>query len=706
MVDTKEIEDLNQKLKETTDAVNTQYVSAFSTFFSAITAGAQSATKVMENLGNKIKDATASLTVMGASSSFKTLQDPLDKVLDSFTKMSTLVDQSRMFEQFSVSSGSAINTVTANLDVLQKAMTALHIPGAEAITGMAEGFVANAAEGEKLENSFIALSAAGGDMGKIFKDQGGELKDLTALTTAYSNTVADAADVTGLSVKQSMEFANALKEIPGAMDETIRSGDKAEDVTSSLIDTMKLMTGTGQSQATVINTLNKAYDDLSQAQGTVNNSAQKGSELLATISSVSTGLKLRFDDVKEIMEGIADQFRFVGNETDASARVLGRYTDALRETGLTGKASLEITKQMITNMQEMTVGTKAFLSLRTGGPGGLQGAFQIDQLLRQGRVDQVVQMAQKSLREQFGGKVYTQAEAAQSQEAAAGFMRQRQLLQSGAFGIGKGLGDEQATRLLEALGKGDTLAATKEIKTGQDALNAVTKQGTDIQARNNTELKTANRFLERNAIAAEITALASMRTLVGTTGAARTELQKQVTQARAAGEQQEMRRKDLERGTAPGDAQEQLIILQRQMLGNLFEGARGVGRGVPTAAQGSSDTAREAISGIHGLLREQTRPTPQQTAAGQTVFAHTVKTAPPAHPAPVVARNQQDTAIAAAAHLAPTHPGDKKQEPQTIKLEITHSKDISVNKKTDNNSINNFNAASAGITTTRIDWGY
>lgn len=581
-------------------------------FFNKIRTGASASgvdltkiTSIIDSLGSKIEAASKSFNVMGASANFSTLQDPLDLLIGSFIKLEQVVDQSKIFQQFSADSGAAINTITLKLGGLQQVMKALQIPGADKIIGLAEGLVANANEAEKLENSFVALSAAGGDLDKIFVSQGGQLKDLSALTAAYSNAVANAADATGLSVHQSMDFANALKTIPGVMDQYVSTGVHGAESTTSLIAAMRLMTGTGRSQTDVVKALNVAYDNLSQSQGKINDTAQKGAEFLATISSVSTTLKLRFDDVRAIMESVADQFKFVGNETDAAARILERYTNALRETGLTSKASVDIIRQMIKGISDLGVGTKAFLSLRSGGAGGLQGAFQIEEMLRQGKLDQVVQMAEKSLKQQFGGRVYTQAEAAQSPEAASQFMRQRQLLQSGAFGIGKGMGDDQATRLLEALGRGDTLAATKEIKTGQDALTAATNQGMQIQERNNNELKAANRFLERNAIASELMAGATIRNLFGTMGENATAVRGQMRDAAGTAIVQNENRLGYERGNPKQtEFTQELIIMGRQAISTAINAGKGIASGAVEAAKGVAKTTIDSVNALKGFNTE------------------------------------------------------------------------------------------------------
>jgi archaellum component FlaC len=629
----------------------------------------------IDTLSNKIKDAAESFTVMGANANFSELQDPLDKLTGSFLKLEQLVDQSVVFKQFSVESSSAINTVTANMELLQKTMNALHIPGANLITSGIEGLIANANEAEKLETAYIALSAAGGDLGKVFDGQGGQLKDLSAITAAYTNTIANAADATGLSVHQSMEFGNAIKAIPGFMDQFIQTNIEGNSATTTLIESMKLMTGTGRSQADVIKSLNTSYDDLSTSQGKINDGAQKGAEFLATISSVSTGLKLRFDDVRQAMEAVAEQFQFIGNETDAAARVLGRYTDALRETGLTSKASIDITQEMIKGISDLNIGKKAFMSLQAGGPGGLQGAFQIEQLLRQGKLDQVMQMAERNLKQQFGGRIYTQAEAAQSPEAAAQFMRQRQLLQSGVFGIGAGMRDDQATRLLEALGKGDTLAATKEIKTGQDALTAVTKQGSDIQARNNNELKTANRFLERNAIASELIAGATVRqafgTAPGTEGPNAAAIRQRMQRAGgAAAIEQQQQRLQIEGGRPDlTAATQQLIILGRQAIDSALDATKGAAKGGVEIVGGLKDAVVNSVTAIGNLHSEiqsqigkvtapEIRPTQTMDENHKQVLNNAVKNAVTQQP--VLARNIAATAMHPQGNKTPGHETPKK----------------------------------------------
>lgn len=566
---------------------------------------------VYDKVSAKAKSAGMNFQVSmdGGGAAIRNLTDPLDRLTTRLIRASTIAPFSPMFDSLKDGSGivgAAINETqdfTGVIDSLGKLGGRTGETIAQALGKLPVAFIANANQAEKFEQSFIALSSAAGDMNSLFGRQGGLLVDLSAKTQNYANQVSAAAEVTGLSVKQSLSFAGALKAIPGVMDQMIRTGTGANDSTTSLIGSMRVMTGLGISQGEVIKGLTTAYEDLSGASGKVTDSAQRGAEFLADVSSVANTLGLRFDDVRGVMEKIADEFKFVGNQSDDAAKMLDRYSRALQETGLTGKASLSIVGSLTENINRMTIGTKAFLSLRTGGPGGLQGAFQIEQLLRQGRIDQVARMAEGALRQQFGGRIFTQAEAAQSPEAAAQFMRQRQLLQSGAFGIGQGLGNDQATRLLEALGKQDFGAVSETLKTGQDAVKQATDRGTQIQERNNTELKTIARTTERAAIAAEIQAGVLMRQLFGAAGpmGAPTARGDAIRQTRTRAETQafEAGRRSPEATTAEAFIKEQ-ALLARQTFGEAFTALEGVGSGLKEGAIGVG----ENIAGFGQDMKE------------------------------------------------------------------------------------------------------
>jgi hypothetical protein len=552
--------------------------------------------KEISNLGDSLIDANENVKMLGESINVVSKNDSFaqtaDNVMESFGKLATVIGRTNFFDKFLQDSTTSINGVSENIDVLINKITNLKIPGVSGVIDvvgkLGSNFINNAEQAEKLEASYIALTSSGGDLNSLFDQSTGKLNDLTAMTTSYMNTVLSSAKATGLSTQQSSEFANTIKTIPDFLNQYVKTGENAGDMSNTLTTAMKLMTGTGQSQKDVLNELQFSYDNLSQGQGKIADGAQKAAEFIATMSSISKVLNLQLSDVRGVVEDVAKEFRFVGNETDATANIFKRYTEALRETGLTSKASTEIIGTMIKNMSELTVGTKAFLSLKGGGPGGLQGAFQIEELLGKGKLDEVVKMAEGALKQQFGGRIYTRAEAAESPEAASQFMRQRELLKSGAFGIGKNLSDNQATKLLEALGKGDIGSITKEIKSGQDAVNDAVSQGTQIQERNNNELKKAALSLSQIEIYEAIQAGATLKRIAGTgtpTSKTSEDIKRGMKDATTGiGKMQNDERITMERtGTKTGDQSKELILLARSTTKNFQD--------VGTALVGNAEDA-------------------------------------------------------------------------------------------------------------------
>jgi len=563
-----------------------------------------------KNFGDSLSDVG-----MTGTNSIGSVSKSVDKLLVDFSKMGAVMKWDKMFEGTD-KGGAAINVLSGDISNLTQILGDFGVQRtAKIIEGLGNNFITNSGQAEVLENSYISLMSASGSMNDLFEGTDDRLVDLAAKTKNYTNQLGAIASATGLGIPVTMQLSNALKQLPGFLDQTIVAGDGANRSTNVLLNTMKLMTGTGQNETVVTKALADAYDNLGNSVGRVTDQAQKGAEFLADISSVANTLGLQFKDVDQVMSGIAERFKFVGDNSDGAAKVLARYTDALRETGLTGKASMDIVDGMVKSISEMTVGAKAFLSLRSGGPGGLQGSFQIDQLLRQGKLDQVAQMAERSLRQQFGGKIYTQQEAAESPQAAAQFMRQRSLLQSGAFGIGQGTSPEQATRLLEALGKRDFGAVTKELKTGQSAVNEVATRGEKIQERNNTELKQIAIQTQRMAIAGEITAGLTMKQLYGTTGGNKAAITETMKKNEAFGE---IYTKGEKTATNKEAYQKEEVLSARQMMSQMIDAVVGTGKGSEEGfkelASGITDTIHDFKSAL-GMVSE----TPEQKVMDNTI---------------------------------------------------------------------------------------
>lgn len=375
-------------------------------------------------------------------------------------------------------------------------------------------FLSQADQAAKLDAGVIRLAASTGNLFKLYQNTD-SLQSLSDLSSLYAKNLNDVAGATGLNIKQISDYANTLGTLPGLIGSTINVGEKDEKQMQKLEAITKLASAAGIGASEANNILRSSYENLGNAQGKVADENQKGIELFAAAIESANKLGVRFSDTEGFLLKTAETFKFMGDNTSAATRTLATFTDALKETGLTGKQSMEVVQGMIQSTKELTTGTKAFLSLRGGGPGGLQGAFRIDRLIREGKTDEVIQMMVRSLKQQIGGRIVSQGEADQSPQLAAQFFRQRELLKSSAFG-GLAKDDATATKLLDALSRGNLDTAKNIITTGEGAVKNAVDKGSDIQRLQLNSLKTLNTSVDLIAAKVGISANQQLRESLGT----------------------------------------------------------------------------------------------------------------------------------------------------------------------------------------------
>jgi len=420
------------------------------------------------------------------------LESETDKLTGTIGKLFALTTNFEPFKNFSVNGGAQVRTmqdqfdsITSKTGSLKNALDKLgkiNVLPKELINSSNEviqSFLMHADSAQRAQRGVLNLAAASGNLNKFFDDQNKLTSTLNNSTAQFTNKMLETAKATNTSFGEVQNLAEVLGKIPGGLD-GISSNTGADRMTTAL----QLAAGAGKDVSTVLDTMNRAYESLSNSQGRVTDASEKGERLFALMSETSNALNLRFSDTQEYLNTIANGFKNIGDNTEGATKILGRFSNSLQNTGLTAKASLDIITHMTRAVGNLSEGTQALISQRSGGPGGLQGAFQVEQLLRQGKVDQVAKMAENALRQQFGGKIYTQAEAASSQQAASQFYRQRALLQSGAFG-NLASNKEDATRLLEALASGNGGTA---IKTGNEAVAQTAQRGESVTNKTNSIL--------------------------------------------------------------------------------------------------------------------------------------------------------------------------------------------------------------------------
>jgi hypothetical protein len=300
----------------------------------------------------------------------------------------------------------------------------------------------------------------------------------------------DVAQATNLSVDEINKYASGLMKLPGAYRETIDAGVLSKGQMDLFEGAVRIARGTTGDWEDSLSALTLQFRSFAKTN-------KDSLEFLAKTYEVSQSLGYAFGDLKSPIDDIVKQFAVFGNTMDSSVTLVGSLMKAFKDVGLGVEPSTEMIKKLTGAINSLDFAQKSFLSSQTGGPGGLRGALEIEQMLAEGNLTGVYEKMEQALRKQFGGNIVTREEGAQSENAAAQYVKQVKFLTEGPFG-GIVQGSGEAAKLLEAFKNGgpggidvDTLArdtedATKNAMTAdtqlqQKQLNAAVTMSNDVK---------------------------------------------------------------------------------------------------------------------------------------------------------------------------------------------------------------------------------
>lgn len=383
------------------------------------------------------------------------------------------------------------------------------LPGGERIKGLATatktlGELADPAR--QFEAGMLQAASSSGELGDVLNEIGEDMSGLERKMVTFANMTEEIGTQSGLSATQVGKWGSQLMQIPGALSTTIDLTSDGKEQMQLLDAAIKVATGTGQSFEKVFHDMNKVYMEF----GTTGKQAL---EYVSRLSAVSQGLKLPLELVRTYTEGAAQSFRFFGDNSQGAINILARFGPALKESGLGPSAIADLTQNITKNVADMGVAQRAFISQTSGGPGGLQGGYQIELLKAQGKIDEVQKLVETSLRKQFGGRVVTLEEGARSQEAAAQLTKEVQLLTSGPTKIAGS--EAEAYKILEAFSKGTSAPAGTAIKAPEEALKSAVETGNSFQERNYNATVVLTNWAEKQALFAAISANNLTRLVAG-----------------------------------------------------------------------------------------------------------------------------------------------------------------------------------------------
>lgn len=324
--------------------------------------------------------------------------------------------------------------------------------GFSGLTDYAMKFFQTMDQRSKLGNFFIESQAAVGGLSTTFAQSANPLDGFNDKLSKINQTLLSTQYGTHLTAEQISGFYSSLAMIPGAMDGFAQHTSKATEQTSILQASIELAKGTGTSYQTVITDISNAYEDL-------NLKGSHALDMTSRIAEISTKMGLRQADVRNLITTTAESFKYYGNSIDGASQLALNYSQSLSKVGLSSKQVTEIISGFTTSIHNLGAAQKAYISQQTGGPGGLQGAFQIDKMLSEGKISEVFDKMKGTIQKQFG-KILTLDDATQSQQAAAQFEKQIQLLTTGPMNqIVKTR--EQAQKLLQSFKEGQSITPEK-----------------------------------------------------------------------------------------------------------------------------------------------------------------------------------------------------------------------------------------------------
>lgn len=348
---------------------------------------------------------------------------------------------------------------------------------------------------KKALGDFIEKSGAAADQEKRLQElmlmragETGYIADLAKATDGFKNLneashaqfqlLKNLETEFGLSKKQALEYYTTLSAIPEVFGKIVNLGEKVpEKSLASMLLTLS------EGAKIPLDKITAAYESARNAgnamAGDTENAATHMSQYLAGLAATSNNLHLEFTKLSDTMTGLAGTFKYFGDEGIGVISILNQYVPALKNTGLSAQNAADLVGSMITNITSLTEAQKAYISQQTGGPGGLQGAFEIDQLLREGKIDQVMMKIKDTLTAQMGPLVSLQ-EARESPEAASQYERQLLMLRQGPLG-GVAKTQAEAERIMDALKSAQEGSLDKLENVAQDLQDFNTRGESESQ---------------------------------------------------------------------------------------------------------------------------------------------------------------------------------------------------------------------------------
>lgn len=356
--------------------------------------------------------------------------------------------------------------------------------------------------------AYLQLSAKTGDLDKVFDLAGPNLDKINSLYAEQINMLDKVSQATKVPIDALGQYYAQLGTIPGALTATIAASDGTSKSMNTLTAAILLAKGAGRAEKDIMEDMHTAVRNYGNAQEGANKTMENALKFTARMGEISKNTKVELEDVRNILKSTSEVFKMYGNEAEGAANMTNEYLGALKATGLSSGAAIDVVKDMTGALGNMRIEQKAFLSAQTGGAGGLMGGFQIDKMLKEGQIDKVMDKVRQQMTQQMG-RIVTLDEASKSQGAAMQMQKQVSMLQQGPLGqFAKS--PQEAYALLEtfkAKQEGRSTALPEAKVLDPDVVPKTIDKGNILSAKTNTLISESNTQLRSLVLQGAMTSL-------------------------------------------------------------------------------------------------------------------------------------------------------------------------------------------------------
>lgn len=407
---------------------------------------------------------------------------------------------------------------------IAKAISEMGSDLTKGVTASAKAFLTSADNIKKLENSMIQMTLAGSGMQTLLDAVGSDFQNIDKVTESYAKTLNKTTAALGGSKAAQELAANymaMINKMPGGLNLLIQKTEIAGKQTDLLTESINIASISGRKEEEVLEDITKVLQGYKGALDDSNTVGGAAATLQARMATIAGTLHANIQDVRGALMESTDAFKmFVMNGASASdmtkgmADAMENYVQNLESVGVPAANAIEMFKNYTGVMKGMTLGQQSFLSTMSGGPGGLRGAFKIQDQIAKGDFEALRGQVETTMK-RMTGPILSREDAMKSEAAASNFTRQIQLLQSGPLGsLAKSMPEAEA--LLKAMKEGTKLPTATADKSKDNNMQDALKAGQKIQQDSYTELTKANSSLNSLVIQAGLANKKTVKDVLGT----------------------------------------------------------------------------------------------------------------------------------------------------------------------------------------------